>query len=102
MSTYLSHPVRRIRDEPANGELVKLVAERGDLTADVLTRAVQEHAGTVEADLQFDCHLIDVPETAVSELCELGGLARIETAETLSVAPRETELSGELTDPDAE
>jgi len=89
VSTYLSHPVRRIREEPADGEHVELVVEQRDIATDTLTATVEELSGTVEAELQFDCYLIDIPETAVGDLYELDGIVRIETAETLSVAPRD-------------
>lgn len=104
MSTYLSHPVRRIRDEPVEGARVELVVEPGDIAADALTSTVKQLSGTIVRELQFDCYLIDLPETAVDELCELDGLVRIETAETLSVAPRDAELTtdGELTDESVE
>jgi len=104
VSPYLSHPVRRIRDEPADGERVELVVEQGDITREELTTAVEQCTGTVEAELQFDCYLVELPESAVEELCDLDGLARIETAATLSVAPREAELTtdAELTDESAE
>lgn len=102
MSTYLSHPVRRIREEPANGERVELVVELGDIALDTLRTRIDELSGDVVRELQFDCYLIDVPETAVDVLCELDGLARIETAATLSVTPRDTDLSGEPADTDTE
>lgn len=93
MSTYLSHPVRRLREEPADSEHVELVVERGDIPVDALTSTVEELSGTVERELQFDCHLVVLPEAAVDELCELDGLVRIETAATLSVAPRDAEVT---------
>jgi len=98
MSTYLSHPVRRIRDEPADGESIRLVVELDDIDSEKLSTTVSALSGTIERDLQFDCYLIEIPEVAVKDLCELSGVGRIETADTIVIAPCETELSAELSE----
>ncbi|WP_224268236.1 hypothetical protein [Haloprofundus salinisoli] len=83
---YLSHPVRRMRDDPIDGEEVTLVVELGDgADRDALESTVRTGGGAVERDLQFRAVLVRVPESAVASLCELDGLARIETGETLSL-----------------
>ena len=97
MSTYLSHPVRRIRDDPDDGS-VALVVELGGGDSETLAATVTELSGTVERELEFDCYLVDLPETAVDALCELDGLVRIETADTIAVAPHEAELPDERAD----
>jgi len=83
---YLSHPVRRMRDDPGEGE-VSLVVELDDAedAAASLRRAVEDAEGTVEKELEFDCWLVRVPETAVSSVCELPAVVRIETEATLDV-----------------
>ncbi|WP_117594692.1 hypothetical protein [Haloprofundus halophilus] len=83
---YLSHPVRRMRDDPIDGEEVTLVVELdGGADRDAFESTVREAGGTVERDLQFRAVLVRVPESAVTSLCELDDLARIETGETLSL-----------------
>lgn len=98
MSTYLSHPVRRVRDNPPSDDSVSLVVELDDVEPDTLTATVTELSGTVDCELQFDWYLTELPETAVGELCGLDGIARIETTETLSVAPRDPELPSKPVD----
>ena len=90
---YLSHPVRRIREDPVVGESVSLVVELTDDEEDALTSAVDDLDGSVERDLGFSAYLVTLPETAVDDLCGLDGIARIETADTISlgVEPEATE-----------
>jgi hypothetical protein len=83
---YLSHPVRRIRADPVAGESVSLVVElTDDDGGDALTSTVETLDGSVDRDLGFSAHLVTLPETAVDDLCELDGIERIETADTLSL-----------------
>ncbi|WP_071391276.1 hypothetical protein [Haloprofundus marisrubri] len=83
---YLSHPVRRMRDDPIDGEVVTLVVELDDEAArESLESTVRDAGGSVERDLQFQAVLVSLPEPCVSSLCTLDGLARIETGETLSL-----------------
>ena len=83
---YLSHPVRRIRADPVAGESVSLVVELADDDGrDALTSTVEDLEGSVDRDLGFSAHLVTLPETAVDDLCELEGVERIETADTLSL-----------------
>ena len=97
MSTYLSHPVRRIRDDSDDGS-VALVVELGGGDPETLAATVTELSGTVERELEFDCYLVDLPEMAVDALCELDEITRIETADTIAVAPRDPELASEPAD----
>jgi len=96
---YLSHPVRRLRDDPGGGE-VSLVVEleaSGDDDNDVpegLDATVADADGTVERSLGFDCWLITVPETAVEQLCELDAVTRIETAATLDLGVDDDSTKG--------
>jgi hypothetical protein len=89
---YLSHAVRTIRDDPTAGESVDLVVTlaEGDGEVDesavapaALADALDDLGGTVVADLRFSAVHVRLPETAVADLCELDGVERIETAETL-------------------
>lgn len=83
---YLSHPVRRIREDPAAGETVSLVLELADDDRyDALVSAADDLDGSVDRDLGFAAHLVTVPETAVDDLCDFDGVERIETADTISL-----------------
>lgn len=80
---YLSHAVRTIRDDPVPGESIDLVVTRDGEASAALGDAISALGGTVVADLQFDALHVQVPQTAVADLCGLDGIERIETAETL-------------------
>lgn len=89
---YRSHPVRRMREEPFEGESVTLVVEfdaDGDTqaTREAIEALADEHGGAIECDLRFADLAVSLPETAVADLCALDGLARIETDRTLSLSP---------------
>ncbi|SEO27140.1 hypothetical protein SAMN04487948_101447 [Halogranum amylolyticum] len=95
---YLSHPVRRIREDPVADESVSLVVElRDDDRDDGLDSTVEELDGSVDRDLDFSAYLVTLPETAVDELCDLDGIERIETADTISfgVDPDATAVDGD-------
>ena len=97
---YLSHAVRTIRDDPMADESVALVVTLADdpardETADstdreTLEATVADLGGEVVADLQFSAVHVRLPETAVGDLCDVDGIDRIETAETLRLVGEET------------
>lgn len=93
---YLSHPVRRIREEPIEGERVTLrvtVADEGavDEVADAL-----DELGAVEEHLRFRALRVTVDQEAVAAVCELPDLAAVETANTLAM---DADGAGEDVDP---
>jgi hypothetical protein len=97
---YLSHPVRRIREDPVAGETVSLVLELADDDRyDALVSAVDDLDGSIDRDLGFAAYLVTVPETAVGDLCDLDGVERIETADTISLG---IETGAELPDEDVD
>ncbi|XVH32308.1 hypothetical protein ACNS7O_03750 [Haloferacaceae archaeon DSL9] len=83
---YLSHPVRRVRDDPIAGESIALVVELEDLSAGALATRIDELDGSVDRELPFDSWRVELPQPAVAALCETDGLARIETANTISLS----------------
>lgn len=99
---YLSHPVRRIRDDPHPDEEVGLVVELAedatDAALDDLRDAVADAGGCVDRDLGFDAHRVVVPEVAVADLCALDGVARIETDATISLDVDSVEGDGDEAD----
>lgn len=100
---YLSHPVRRIREDPDPDETVGLVVELDDGDSDGggdgdgesdgengtpladLRAIVDEAGGHVGRDLGFGSHHVVVPETAVDDLCESDAVVRIETDATITL-----------------
>lgn len=81
---YLSHPVRRMRDDPIDDEDVQLVIEASDEDArDDLEQRLESAGIEVEERLQFGSLLVEVEEATVADLCEFGGIETIETAGTL-------------------
>ncbi|ADE03342.1 hypothetical protein [Haloferax volcanii] len=81
---YLSHPVRRMRDDPLDDEVAALRVEPADDDArTALESRVESLGGSLERELQFGGIVVSLAEPAVSDLCELDGIERIETVDTL-------------------
>jgi hypothetical protein len=94
---YLSHPVRRLRDDPGEGDVSLVVELKGagdDEVPDSLATVVEDRDGTVDRSLGFDCWLVTVPEAAVAQLCSLDGATRIETAATLELGVDDDSTKG--------
>jgi hypothetical protein len=82
---YLSHPVRRIREDPLPGESIGLVVELEDGADPVaFEERVTEVGGTVEEKLRFSWR-VTVPQEALDDLLSAADLARVETANTISL-----------------
>ncbi|GAB6880055.1 hypothetical protein JCM17823_23290 [Halorubrum gandharaense] len=101
---YLSHTVRRIREEPQPDETVGLVVELNEDAADgaldTLHETVEHAGGQVGRDLGFGAHHVAVPEPAVDELAVLDDVVRIETDATIALdvtAPEEESTENETT-----
>ena len=82
---YVSRPVRAIRDDPTPGESATLLLRFGDADPDAVRTAVDVCDGEVTADLAFETLRVEVPQTAVQSLCDLDGLAAVETDAPLDV-----------------
>ena len=80
---YLSHPVRRMREDPAEGETVTLRVTAADeaSAADLADRLAE--VGVVEKRLRFGAIRTTVPQTRVDEVCALDGIESVETGNTL-------------------
>lgn len=84
---YLSHPVRRMREDPLPDEDVTLVVEfEDDADREAFADVVEDADGEIERDLRFADVAVRVPETAVADLCAVDGVERIETDNTLELA----------------
>jgi hypothetical protein len=82
---YLSHPVRRMRTEPIPGETVTLVVGLGEADRAGLESALEGTEGRVGGELRYGDVVVSGPESVVADVCELDGVERIETANTLGV-----------------
>ncbi|NHN61281.1 MULTISPECIES: hypothetical protein [Halorussus] len=78
--TYLSHAVRSIRDDPVEGESVRLVLTvGGDADESAVAESVESLGGEAVRDLRFDRLLVEVAQTDVDAVCSLAGVASVET-----------------------
>lgn len=79
---YLSHPVRRMREDPIEGEEVVLIVtstSEDEAALDSLELALDAVGGTVEKRLQFGSIRVRVPQELLDDLCELDGIDSIKT-----------------------
>lgn len=82
---YVSPAVRSIRRDPIEGATVTLLLEASvEADVDALAEAVAD-LGTVEDELEFDTLAVTVPHERVDEVCDLDGVATVETANTLGI-----------------
>ncbi|WP_302082113.1 hypothetical protein [Salinibaculum rarum] len=82
---YLSHPVRRIREDPDKSETITLrVTAVDDEAADELADCIDEF-GVVEERLRFAGLRVTLPQVNVEEVCTLEGIESIETGNTVSM-----------------
>jgi hypothetical protein len=82
---YVSPAVRSIRENPVEGESVTLLVEAGENTdTDALADAIAG-LGTVEAELEFETLRVTVPHERVGEVCELDGVATVQTDDALAM-----------------
>ena len=78
--TYLSHPVRRLREDPIAGEDVTLVVRAADGTdLNQLETAIGDAGGTVDERLQFESVRVTIAQEELDALCSVSGIAAIET-----------------------
>jgi hypothetical protein len=95
---YLSHPVRRMRDDPGEGTVALVVELDATDAEESLREVVDDVGGSVETALGFDCWQVRVPETALEALCTLDEVVRIETTATLELGIDDDSTKGGSTD----
>lgn len=84
---YLSHPVRRIREDPDESETVTLrITAEDDATADALAEEL-DALGVVEERLRFAGLRVTAPQVNVDDICALEGIESIETGNTFALDP---------------
>lgn len=83
---YVSHPVRRVRDDPEPGETVDLVVRvADDADPDAVADALRELGAEGVEDRGLGAITAQVPQEAVPGLCERRDLASVETTDVLSM-----------------
>lgn len=80
---YRSHPVRRLCETPTAGETVTLVVEFDPETTDRDALTAELPADAAVAELPYDSLQVTVPQPTVADVCEIGGVVRVETANVI-------------------
>lgn len=84
--TYVSRPVRHLREEPVPGEDAGLLLRTTDETdTDEVAETVREFGGEVVADRGFGTLEVEVDQEDVESVCEIDGLEAVETTDTLTI-----------------
>jgi len=82
---YLSHPVRRMRDDPVEGEEVTLIVEAGDRAPDEVAAAVEDADGASEERLRFGSLRVTVAQDRLDAICSLDGIESITTDNAVGI-----------------
>ena len=83
---YVSHPVRRIQEDPIADESIALVVgyDEGETSADEVADGIEAAGGEVVAELPFEALKVRVEQEDVGAICGVSGLVKVETANTIS------------------
>ena len=82
---YLSHPVRRMRDDPISEETVTLVVTCESGRVDAVAEAIEACGASVVTHLEFDALRVETTEKLVAEICGLQGIESVETGNAIGV-----------------
>jgi len=83
---YLSHPVRRMRDDPREGESVTLIVSVDDSgRINKLEADIERIGGTVEKRMRFGALRVEISQEQVDDICSIEGIGSIETANTIGI-----------------
>lgn len=80
MSRYIHREVAAVRDDPTEGEQIRLLLGISGSTSDVIER-VERLQGEVVDNLPFDSLVVRLPEERVAELCEIAAVESVELDE---------------------
>jgi len=83
---YLSHPVRRMRENPQEGAVVTLIVETtdgDDRTISTVIDAVESVGGTVEKERPFGSLEISIYQEDIADLCSVEGVSALQTDNTI-------------------
>jgi hypothetical protein len=94
---YVSHAVRSPREEPIEGETVRLVVEPDDdADPDAVAGAAREAGATVEDRLAFGDLVVSVPHERIDDLLAVTGIAVVQTDNAVGIDPGEAEEDATL------
>lgn len=94
---YLSHPVRRMREEPIDGEEVTIIVRVGadgpdggvgEVTDEAIEQVAEEieQAGAIVEDrLRFGTLRVRLTQERIDDLCSISDVASIETDNTIGL-----------------
>ncbi|MFB6233636.1 MAG: hypothetical protein ABEH61_05200 [Haloarculaceae archaeon] len=83
---YVSHPVRRVREDPIEGADITLrVTATDERRIDALAERLRE-VGDLEEHLRFGGLRVTVPQERVDDVCALDDIEAVETANTFTLA----------------
>lgn len=83
---YVSHPVRRVRDDPVEGETVDLLVRLADdADPERVAAALRELGGESVEDRGLGALSATIPQPAVAAVCDLDALDAVETTNTLAM-----------------
>jgi hypothetical protein len=87
-SMYVSPAVRSIAEDPIDGEAVTLLVEVDDdyePGADAVADRIEALDGSVEDRRRFGTLVVSIAQTSVDEVCDLDGLAVVETDNAVTI-----------------
>jgi len=96
---YVSRAVESIREDPIEDEPVRLVLETDEgVDLDAIAAAAEDAGATVERELQFDDLEVSVAQERVADVCDIDGLAAVQTADAIGTHADEAEEDVDLGD----
>lgn len=81
---FISRPVRRMCEEPVAGQAVTLLVEAAEEAETVRRRLAALDGVTVVADRQLDTIEVRTDQERVAAVCEVAGVAAVETDAALA------------------
>ncbi|MCU4717952.1 hypothetical protein [Halapricum hydrolyticum] len=87
---YVSPAVRSIVDDPLEGESVTLLVEVEDgyePGVDAVAERIEDLGGSIEDRRRFGTLVVSISQSDVEQLCDLDGLAIVETDNAVTIDP---------------
>ncbi len=82
---YLSHPVRRMREDPIEGEAVVLIVTAEEGQRDDLESAIEELDASVTDRLQFGALRVETEQQRIDAICDLSGIDSLKTEDAVGI-----------------
>lgn len=80
---YLSHPVRRMREEPSGDVRLVVEVDPAAIDRESLRAAIAEADGELLDSLPYDTYLVRLPQAEIDAFSETDGLVSIETTNAI-------------------